>query len=156
MSDVFWAALGGSLGVGLLALIVEALRWFFNSPLLKCSLAMGRSFVGDPQKFRDDVIFEAINTRSKPIGIRGYGLQYKDKYSVSITANLHARDTIEGEDYFYDSIPLETLFDILRNRACQPKDIYRVWFKAKSGKQFSTKVDKQFIDHLQKKFNDNS
>jgi len=156
MPNVFWAALGGSIGGGLVALIVEGVRWFLNRPLVQCRLYPGFTIQRGVKGRKKHLFYEAANRHSKPVTLSSFGLAYERKewgrLAIMPDEPYYSGYQLDGGKSLSQQIIYQSLFKNLRDAGRRPRDLKYVWFGTQSGSLFRNKIEKWVINELEKEF----
>jgi len=152
MSDVFWAAFGGSIGGGLVALIIEGLHWFLDRPLVNVKLWPG-FIAGDKTRY---IFYEAANPHSKPVTLSSFGLLPKvkewGKIWVTPQVGYHFPYQLDGGKSLSQWSDIQDLLKTLKREGKTPRDLKWVYFQASSGKLYRSKIKKWVIEELETEF----
>lgn len=156
MPDIFWAAFGGSLGGGAIAILIEVFRRFADRPLLKCSISTGFRFDTLAKTSTPYIYLEAVNPHSKPVTISTFGLLFKKKEWGEVHVNPQVGCNFpyqldSGKSLSQVLIP-ESLLKTLKKDGRVPSDLKWVYFKASSGKVYRDKIPKWIINKLEEEF----
>ncbi len=157
--EIFMAALGGSLGGGIIILFSEWLRWFLDRPLLKVSMTF--SFIHNHPMFNKDryISLEASNPHSKPITVSMFGFNYKSnagRLQVMFDGRLQFPYEIKAGKSITQLTTEAELFKALHDINMTPSDLKSVWFESSTGKVFKGKIPKVSMSALEKSFQEST
>jgi hypothetical protein len=161
MPDVFWAAFAGAAAAGLITLvavlIAEWFRWFLDRPLVLVKVVWVYPLDTLSGDIEEEIGVEAINPHSKPVTLSSYGFAIKggetSKVVVTEPSPYRLPYELGGGKSLTERIAVEDMVDALKRSGRNPADLECAWFRASSGKVFSSsKLSKAFIQALEKKF----
>ena len=157
MSDVaFWSALGATIGGGVIAFIIELLRWFFGRPRVKVKVS--RAIWPDPvSKIAiEGVSLQAINKRDKTVTLSGVGFTFKGKRAPSIIIPVPIPQPLPyelgGRKSLTELISLENLLPSLREAQKRANELEWAWFRSQSDDLYREKLHKDLIQWLEKAY----
>ena len=131
MSDVFWAAFGGSVAAGFITLVAvltaEWFRWYLDRPLANVDVNLGFLVCSGSIDKTRQVLLEARNPHSKPVTLSTFGLSFKqDKWGTLLLnpqAGYQFPYQLEGGKSIHQWTTVQSLLDAIRKEGRTPADI---------------------------------